>query len=81
MSVLFLCFVPPVVCLVEEQLAMFMFYPNRNTHLVAFPTFSHTHVQHGSTAIDIAKQYRDYFPKESDEYIAFQTLIDRVERA
>lgn len=80
-NVVFLCFVPPVICLVEEQLAMFMFYPNMNTYLVAFPNFSHTHIQHGASAVDIAKQYRDYFPKESTEYLAFQSLIDRIERA
>lgn len=52
-----------------------------NTYLVAFPNFSHTHVEHGASAIDIAKQYRDYFPKESSEYLAFQSLIDQIERA
>ena len=54
---------------------MFLFYPNINTYLVAFPNFSHTHVQHGTSAVDIAKQYRDYFPKESYEYLTFQSLI------
>lgn len=67
--------------LVEEQLAMFMFYPNMNTYLIAFPNFSHTHIQHGESAVDIAKQYRDYFPKESYEHLAFQSLIDQIERA
>lgn len=52
-----------------------------NTYLVAFPNFSYTHVEHGASAIDIAKQYRDYFPKESNEYLAFQSLIDQIERA
>lgn len=79
-NVVFLCFVPPVICLVEEQLAMFMFYPNMNTYLIAFPNFSHTHIQHGATAVDIAKQYRDYFLLESNEYLAFQSLIDQIER-
>ena len=80
-NVVFICFVPPIICLVEEQLAMFLFYPNMNTHLVAFPNFSHTHIEHGSTALDIAKEYRDYFPKESNEFLAFQSLIDRIQRA
>ena len=78
-NVVFLCFVLPVIYLVEEQLAMFLFYPNINTYLVAFPNFSHTHVQHGTSAVDIAKQYRDYFPKESYEYLTFQSLIDQIE--
>ena len=64
-----------------EQLAMFMFYPNMNTYLIAFPNFSHTHIQYGESAVDIAKQYRDYFPKESYEHLTFQSLIDLIERA
>lgn len=81
LNVVFLCFVPPIICLVEEQLAMFMFYPNMNTHLIAFPNFSYIHIQHGESAVEIAKQYRDFFPKESYEHLAFQSLIDQIERA
>jgi len=28
---------------------MFMFYPNMNTYLVAFPNFSYIHIEHGAS--------------------------------
>ena len=60
---------------------MFMFYPNMNTYLVAYPNFSHMHMEYASIALDISKEYQDYFPKKSKEFLAFQWLIDRIERA
>lgn len=60
---------------------MFMFYPNMNTYLVAYPYFSHMLMKYASIALDISKEYQDYFPKKSKVFLAFQWLIDRIERA
>lgn len=57
-GVIFLCFCPPVVTFVEEQLAMFLFRPTINTYLAAMPNIYYTHIAHAEGAIALAIVYR-----------------------
>lgn len=80
-GIVFLCFVPPIISLIEEQLAMYVYHPTINTHLKAYLNIHHTHMAHAEGAIQLAQEYQSMFEPGSPEFVRFQEMIDAIKKA